>query len=139
MQKADILIFEYVSHLKFSENALTATSPLRFNTSHYTSYVRFKKQLIFYYLSYAIKHQSKTKIEIYFSKPIHEQNMFFNILSIYSTWPKSKHKSSGRTRRLISVNQLSLIRIRIIRTFTNSNDIRQSPQNFLTNTHQKPL
>ena len=27
-----------VSHLKFSENALTATAPLRFNTSHYTSY-----------------------------------------------------------------------------------------------------
>ena len=35
------------------------------------------------------------------------------------------------------VRQLSLIRIRIIRTFTNSNKIPRSLQNFLTNSHEK--
>ena len=34
-------------------------------------------------------------------------------------------------------SQLSLIRIRIIRTFTNSNEIPRSSQNFLTNSHGK--
>ena len=36
-------------------------------------------------------------------------------------------------------SQLSLIRIRIIRTFTNSNQIPRSPQNFLTNVLWKNL
>ena len=36
-------------------------------------------------------------------------------------------------------SQLSLIRIRKIRTFTNSNEIPRSPQNFLTNSHGKNL
>ena len=34
-------------------------------------------------------------------------------------------------------SQLSLIWIHIIRTFTNSNEIPRSPQNFLTNSHGK--
>ena len=42
-----------------------------------------------------------------------------------------------RFRSLSEYSQLSLIRIRIIRTLTNSNEIPRSPQNFLINSHRK--
>ena len=74
------------------------------------------------------------------NRPARINTWKFNAPIIFTCWHMIKTVGNHHVLHEIlqlTYSQLSLIRIRIIRTFTNSNEIPRSPRNFLTNSHGK--